>query len=131
MEPGGELRRIERAVLAHDPSLGDAPDGQAVSSAEMPMFRSAIRYAVGRDGVHVAYQIVGDGPIDVLAVPGFVSHLDMWWDAPTDRLVQRLASFSRLILFDKRGMGLSDRPSAHRRRAMGGRHPQRARRRRL
>jgi pimeloyl-ACP methyl ester carboxylesterase len=46
----------------------------------------------------------------VLAIPGFVSHLDMWWDAPTDRLVRRLASFSRLILFDKRGMGLSDRP---------------------
>jgi pimeloyl-ACP methyl ester carboxylesterase len=70
-----------------------------------------VRYAVTRDGVHVAYQTVGDGPIDVLAVPGFVSHLDMWWDAPTDRLVRRLASFSRLILFDKRGMGLSDRPA--------------------
>jgi len=43
-------------------------------------------------------------------VPGFVSHLDMWWNAPTDTLVRRIASFSRLILFDKRGMGLSDRP---------------------
>ena len=64
-----------------------------------------------RDGVHVAYRVVGDGPVDVIAVPGFVSHLDMWWDAPTDRLVRRLASFSRLILFDKRGMGLSDRPA--------------------
>jgi pimeloyl-ACP methyl ester carboxylesterase len=71
-----------------------------------------VRYAVCPDGVHVAYQIVGDGPIDVLAVPGFISHLDLWWDAPTDRLVRRLASFSRLILFDKRGMGLSDRPAA-------------------
>jgi DNA-binding SARP family transcriptional activator/pimeloyl-ACP methyl ester carboxylesterase len=110
LEPGGELQRIERGVLAHDPSLGDAPKGRAVSSTQMPIFRSTIRYAVGRDGVHLAYQIVGDGPIDVLAVPGFVSHLDMWWDAPTDRLVRRLASFSRLILFDKRGMGLSDRP---------------------
>ena len=71
-----------------------------------------MRYAVAPDGVHVAYQIVGDGAIDVLAIPGFVSHLDLWWDAPTDRLVRRLASFSRLILFDKRGMGLSDRPAA-------------------
>jgi pimeloyl-ACP methyl ester carboxylesterase len=61
--------------------------------------------------VHVAYQIVGNGPIDVLAIPGFVSHIDMWWDSPTDRLVQRLASFSRLILFDKHGMSLSDRPA--------------------
>jgi pimeloyl-ACP methyl ester carboxylesterase len=60
--------------------------------------------------VHIAYQVVGDGPVDVLCIPGFVCHLDMWWDAPTDRLVRRLAEFSRLILFDKRGMGLSDRP---------------------
>jgi len=74
------------------------------------VFRSPIRYAICRDGVHIAYQVVGDGPIDVLCVPGFVCHLDLWWDAPTDELVRRLASFSRLILFDKRGMGLSDRP---------------------
>jgi pimeloyl-ACP methyl ester carboxylesterase len=65
---------------------------------------------MSRGGAHIAYQIVGDGPIDVIAVPGFVSHLDMWWDAPTDHLVRGLASYSRLILFDKRGMGLSDRP---------------------
>jgi pimeloyl-ACP methyl ester carboxylesterase len=67
----------------------------------------------------------------VLAVPGFVSHLDMWWDAPTDRLVQRLASFSRLILFDKRGMGLSDRPPHIDAEQWVEGHPQRARRRRL
>jgi DNA-binding SARP family transcriptional activator/pimeloyl-ACP methyl ester carboxylesterase len=114
LEPGGELRRLERAVLDQDPSL-DGPDpgrGPAHPAGPGPHVRpSPVRYAVTRDGVHVAYQVVGDGPIDLLAVPGFVSHLDMWWDAPTDRLVRRLASFSRLILFDKRGMGLSDRPA--------------------
>ena len=110
LEPGGELRRLERAVLGQDPSLDEPPPGRASASRERDLPRSPVRYAVGRDGVHVAYQILGDGPIDVLAIPGFVSHLDMWWDAPTDLLVRRLGSFSRLILFDKRGMGLSDRP---------------------
>ncbi len=90
--------------MALIPSVPSPDPGQQIRP-------SPVRYAVTPDGVHVAYQIVGDGPIDVLAVPGFVSHLDMWWDAPTDRLVRRLASFSRLILFDKRGMGLSDRPA--------------------
>lgn len=111
LEPGGELRRLEQAILDQDPSL-DGPDPERASPESGQQIRpSPVRYAVTRDGVHVAYQIVGNGPIDVLAVPGFVSHLDMWWDAPTDRLVRRLASFSRLILFDKRGMGLSDRPA--------------------
>jgi DNA-binding SARP family transcriptional activator/pimeloyl-ACP methyl ester carboxylesterase len=109
LEPGGDLQRLERAVLAQDPSL-DAPRRGGSATSPDRVFRSPIRYATCRDGVHIAYQVVGDGPIDVLCVPGFVCHLDMWWDAPTDDLVRRLASFSRLILFDKRGMGLSDRP---------------------
>jgi DNA-binding SARP family transcriptional activator/pimeloyl-ACP methyl ester carboxylesterase len=112
LEPGGELRRLEQAVLDQDPSLDGPGSERASPDAGQQIRPSPVRYAVTRDGVHVAYQIVGDGPIDVLAVPGFVSHLDMWWDAPTDRLVRRLAAFSRLILFDKRGMGLSDRPAS-------------------
>lgn len=59
--------------------------------------------------VRVAYQVVGDGPIDLVMTPGYVSHLDLWWMLPeTTRFMQRLASFSRLILYDKRGTGLSD-----------------------
>ena len=60
--------------------------------------------------LHIAYQVVGDGPFDLVYVPGWVSHLDLAWEEPTlARFLRRLASFSRLILFDKRGTGLSDR----------------------
>jgi pimeloyl-ACP methyl ester carboxylesterase len=112
LEPGGELQRLERAILGQDPSLlGPAAEADATPQAA-EVRRSPVRYAVTPDGTHVAYQIVGNGPLDVLAIPGFVSHLDMWWDSPTDHLVRKLASFSRLILFDKRGMGLSDRPGS-------------------
>jgi DNA-binding SARP family transcriptional activator/pimeloyl-ACP methyl ester carboxylesterase len=110
LEPGADLRRLEQAILGHDASLDASSPARDTAVAQPGMLRSPVRYAVCPDGVSIAYQIVGDGPIDVLAVPGFVSHLDMWWDAPTDRLVRRLSSFSRLILFDKRGMGMSDRP---------------------
>jgi pimeloyl-ACP methyl ester carboxylesterase/class 3 adenylate cyclase len=59
--------------------------------------------------VNIAYQVVGDGPFDLVFVPGFVSHLDLQWADPRiARFLDKLASFSRLILFDKRGTGLSD-----------------------
>src|SRR5579884_3434515 len=66
------------------------------------------RYA--RSGeVHIAYQVVGEGPIDLIWVPGWISNIDHYWTEPTiDRYFRRLASFSRLILFDRRGTGLSD-----------------------
>jgi pimeloyl-ACP methyl ester carboxylesterase len=59
-------------------------------------------------GVHIAYQVVGDQLLDLVYVPGWVSHLDSLREGPSGRLVERLASVSRLILFDKRGTGLSD-----------------------
>jgi pimeloyl-ACP methyl ester carboxylesterase len=60
--------------------------------------------------ITLAYQVLGNGPIDLLLVPGFVSHLEYGWEEPSyARFLMRLASFSRLILFDKRGTGLSDR----------------------
>jgi pimeloyl-ACP methyl ester carboxylesterase len=66
------------------------------------------RYAKS-DDVSIAYQILGDGPIDLVLVQGFATHLDMQWEAPPlARFFERLASFSRLVLFDKRGTGLSD-----------------------
>jgi pimeloyl-ACP methyl ester carboxylesterase len=58
----------------------------------------------------IAYQVLGDGPIDLVFIPGFVSNVELGWELPSmSRFFERLASFSRLILFDKRGTGLSDR----------------------
>ena len=68
-----------------------------------------VRYAKTHDGVHIAYQVVGDGPLDMVCVPGWISNLEMAWDEIIGPYTRRLASFSRLILFDKRGTGLSDR----------------------
>jgi pimeloyl-ACP methyl ester carboxylesterase len=63
-------------------------------------------------GVRIAYQVVGSGPLDVVFVPGMIGHVDFWWEDPrAARLFRRLASFARLILFDKRGIGASDRSS--------------------
>ncbi|MGH2641804.1 MAG: adenylate/guanylate cyclase domain-containing protein [Actinomycetota bacterium] len=68
------------------------------------------RYAKTADGVHVAYQVVGDGPVDMVFVMGWVTNIEVMWEEPGfARLLDRLATFSRLILFDKRGVGLSDR----------------------
>ena len=69
------------------------------------------RYA--RSGnVSIAYQVLGDGPIDLVHVPPFISNLELQWqDHRQTRYFQRLASFSRLTMFDKRGTGLSDRVS--------------------
>jgi len=67
------------------------------------------RYASSGD-VRIAYQVVGQGPIDLVFVPGYLSNLDLHWEDPGfAHLLNRLASFTRLILFDKRGTGLSDR----------------------
>jgi pimeloyl-ACP methyl ester carboxylesterase/DNA-binding winged helix-turn-helix (wHTH) protein len=60
--------------------------------------------------VNIAYQVIGDAPLDLVFVMGWVSHLEYFWREPNfARFLLRLASFSRLILFDKRGTGLSDR----------------------
>jgi pimeloyl-ACP methyl ester carboxylesterase len=68
-----------------------------------------IQYARCGD-LNIAYQVVGTGPHDIVLVPGWVSNIELFWDEPTvARFLERLASFSRLILFDKRGTGLSDR----------------------
>jgi pimeloyl-ACP methyl ester carboxylesterase len=62
--------------------------------------------------VNIAYQVVGEGPLDLVLVPGWMSNIEVFWEEPlAARFFERLASFSRLILFDKRGTGLSDRVS--------------------
>src|SRR5215213_1375561 len=68
---------------------------------------------VRHEGARVSYQVVGDGPVDLLVVPGFISHLDLSWAMPSvTAMYRRLASFSRLILYDKAGTGISD-PIGH------------------
>ncbi|SER75472.1 Adenylate cyclase, class 3 [Pedococcus cremeus] len=66
------------------------------------------RYARSGD-VSIAYQVVGEGPHDVVVAPGFISHVELSWEQPAlRRFLTRLAAFSRLVVFDKRGTGLSD-----------------------
>lgn len=73
------------------------------------------RYSRSVDGVHIAYQVLGDADLDLVVSPGFVSHLEHSWEDPQlSRFLRRLASFSRVIVFDKRGTGMSDRPSDER-----------------
>ena len=68
------------------------------------------RYVEAGGGVRVAYQVFGEGPVDLVCVPSAISHLEVFWEEPSIvRYYSRLASFSRVILFDKRGMGMSDR----------------------
>ncbi|MGN6557438.1 MAG: adenylate/guanylate cyclase domain-containing protein [Solirubrobacterales bacterium] len=67
------------------------------------------RYA-DSDGVSIAYQVHGDGPLELVFVPGFVSHVELFWDDPSvARFLRRLTSFARVVIWDKRGQGLSDR----------------------
>jgi class 3 adenylate cyclase/alpha-beta hydrolase superfamily lysophospholipase len=71
---------------------------------------SSTRYARSPDGANIAFQVHGEGPLDLVFVPGFVSHVELIWEEPAIAgFLRRLASFSRLIVFDKRGQGLSDR----------------------
>src|SRR6185436_20336540 len=75
------------------------------SSADV---RPETHYAKSGD-VNIAYQVLGNGPIDLVWVPGWVTHIEYGWEQPiVAKFLRRLASFSRLILFDKRGTGLSD-----------------------
>jgi pimeloyl-ACP methyl ester carboxylesterase len=68
-----------------------------------------VKYAKTEDGVYIAYQTVVDGSLDLIFCPEWTTHIEVWWENP--RMVswlRRMNSFSRLILFDKRGIGLSD-----------------------
>lgn len=70
---------------------------------------SETRYAQSGD-VSIAYAAVGDGPVDLVFAPGSASHVELMWQHPLfSAFLDRMASFSRVIVFDKRGTGLSDR----------------------
>ncbi|HKI55838.1 MAG TPA: alpha/beta fold hydrolase [Trueperaceae bacterium] len=102
MPPAAETRALYRALRSGEPL---PPRGGHVGAHE-------VRYARG-SGVHIAYQVVGDGAVDLLVAPGFVSHLEHLWRSPPLRSVlTRLARKTRLVLFDRRGVGLSERLGA-------------------
>ncbi len=70
---------------------------------------SEVKYAKSGD-VHIAYRVFGDGPHDLVLIPGTLSHAELYWDFPVNQyLLKRFTSFARVIVFDKRGQGLSDR----------------------
>jgi pimeloyl-ACP methyl ester carboxylesterase len=72
--------------------------------------RRPVHYAKS-GALNIAYQVTGGGPRDLVLIPGFVSHLELDWAEPRHaHFLERLGSFARLIRFDKRGTGLSDRP---------------------
>jgi DNA-binding SARP family transcriptional activator/pimeloyl-ACP methyl ester carboxylesterase len=109
IEPGPELRELEARILRQDAELDYRPAQHAESGATA---RPGTRY-VESGGVHIAYQVLGRGARDIVFVPGAMSHLDLLWeDAETADFFHRLATLGRLILFDKRDTGLSDRAPA-------------------
>jgi len=68
-----------------------------------------VRYTTSGD-IHIAYRVYGDGPHDIVMIPGTLAHLDVFWAIPSyQQLLKRLTAFARVIIFDKRGQGLSDR----------------------
>jgi DNA-binding SARP family transcriptional activator/pimeloyl-ACP methyl ester carboxylesterase len=108
IEPSPSLKALEGSILRHEPGLAAAARPAARGSeAEIGYARS--------DDVRIAYQVVGEGPADLVLVHGWVCPFEPGWESPKiAAFYRRLASFGRLILFDKRGTGLSDRVSPDR-----------------
>lgn len=71
--------------------------------------RSDIRYCPSAGGVDIAYEVIGDGPVDLVFVSGFITHLDLSWELPHFAWLEQLDGVARVITFDERGTGLSDR----------------------
>jgi pimeloyl-ACP methyl ester carboxylesterase len=78
------------------------------AEVRQPIPRTKTKYAKS-GGVNIAYQVVGEGPVDLVMVPGWTSNVEGWWELPASTaFYERLATFCRLIIFDKRGTGMSD-----------------------
>lgn len=110
IEPSAPLRELERRILVQDRDLAAASEASGSGPRDGSGRRPPIRYT--RSGhLNIAYQVSGTGPVDLVLVPGFLSHLEKDWEDPRHaHFLDRLGSFSRLIRLDKRGTGLSDRP---------------------
>ncbi len=106
------VRERKRVVVEEE--IDDLPTAQVPLAIESDLERPPeTQYARSGD-VNIAYQVIGDAPLDLVFVMGWVSHMEYFWREPSfARFLKRLSSFSRLILFDKRGTGLSDRVPNH------------------
>jgi DNA-binding SARP family transcriptional activator/pimeloyl-ACP methyl ester carboxylesterase/predicted ATPase/type II secretory pathway predicted ATPase ExeA len=105
-----ELAEPRALAATRAPTAEPSPPAPSAAALRPALQQSPIRYTKS-GGLNLAYQVTGDGPVDLVLVPGFVSHLEKDWDEPRHvRFLERLGFFSRLIRFDKRGTGLSDRP---------------------
>jgi pimeloyl-ACP methyl ester carboxylesterase len=116
----GRVGDLEQDGFEHSLSFAGAAPPQLIHSRHFPRMARRwdtrrvedalpeVRYARSGD-VHLAYQVLGQGDVDLVFVMGWLTNLETYWDLPGyRRFMQRLAGFTRLILFDKRGMGLSD-----------------------
>ena len=120
IDPPASLRELERLMLQQDPSL-ELPEREGSRDGSVPVVASAgtdvtgeVSYARSGD-IRIAYQVLGDGPIDLVLVHGWVCSFQPGWEYPKlAAFYRRLATMGRLILFDKRGTGLSDRVSPER-----------------
>ena len=109
IEPGPELRQLEGRILRQDSQL----EYRAVRHAAGDDIGQPVTRYVDSGGIHIAYQVLGAGERDIVFVPGAMSHLDLLWEDPeTAAFFRRLSTLGRLILFDKRDTGLSDRAPA-------------------
>lgn len=110
-------RQRETCVHLLREEFGIAPDPATLALLRQPSHEAALdmprtRY-VEMDGIHLAYQIVGSGQPDIVLVPGFISHVERIWEDRSCRAwISVVSRLGRLILFDRRGMGLSDRVGA-------------------
>ncbi|HEY1004507.1 MAG TPA: BTAD domain-containing putative transcriptional regulator [Streptosporangiaceae bacterium] len=109
IEPGPELRQLEGRILRQDSQL----EYRACRRAAGDHIDQPVTRYVDSGGIHIAYQVLGAGERDIVFVPGAMSHLDLLWeDLETAAFFRRLSTLGRLILFDKRDTGLSDRAPA-------------------
>ena len=100
VEPSPELRGLEQRIVRHDVSLTSPAEPTAIP---------VTRFARGRAG-RLAYQVLGEGPVDLVFIPGYGGNVEIRWEQPNlARLFRRLARSARVTLLDKRGTGLSDR----------------------
>ena len=107
IEPAPALRDLHARILRQDPGLDGPP---ASRPGPEPEAVPQTRYAQASDGIHIAYQVLGQGERDIVFVPGLMSHLELLWEDPqTSDFFCRLSGLGRLILFDKRDTGMSDR----------------------